>query len=223
MEIKHLLIPAVALAAGLAGPAKAATVVAFKGVSGSTVNGVEEGAGVSQFNLGRSIGLTQNSGATFNSRDWEEGTDKASALANNNAIFWGFNTTSAYDLTSLEISYDRSNTGPSNIAIELFLNGALQGEIFGDSDVSPTGETALVDLSAFNAVVGSVFFRLSGWGASSANGTFDIENELALGSENYGIIISGDLTVPAVPLPASLPLLAAGLGGVFALRRRKAG
>ncbi|MEM6939598.1 MAG: hypothetical protein AAF943_05535 [Pseudomonadota bacterium] len=212
-------LAAAAIVAGFATSAQAATLVAFDGVNGSSVAASEEAAGVTGFNLGRSIGLIQNSGNTFNSRGWDEGTDKASALANNNAIFWGLtiDANAPYDLTALEIDYDRSGTGPTSLAIDLFINGQNQGEIFSDPTVLDSGsQTALVDLTAFKNVTGSVFFRLLAWGATSSLGTFDIENDLG---NNRGIIVTGE--VSPIPLPAGLPLMLLGLGGVAALRMRK--
>lgn len=216
-----MILAIAGLAVGLASASNAATLAAFEGVNGSSVAAAVEAPGVTGFNLGRSIGVTQNTGSTFNSRDWEEGTDKLSALANNNAIFWGLTIDNGmpYDLTSLEIDYDRSNTGPTSIAIDLFINNANQGEIFSNNAVANSGsQMAFIDLSGFQAVTGSVFFRLSGWGATGSAGTFDIENDLAGG---FGIIVSGDASVAAVPLPAGLPLLLAGLSGIAGLRMRK--
>lgn len=217
--VKRIFVSA-ALLIGSAVAAQSATLVAFDGVSGTSVPGTLEAPGVTGFDLGRSVGVVENTGSTFNSRDWEEGTDKLSALVNNNAIFWGFTTTIAYDLTSVELAYDRSNTGPVSISIDLFVNNVFQGEIFADTDVSTSGETALIDLSAFDAIEGSVFFRLLGWGATSSLGTFDIEDKVSLGAEKYGIVISGE-AVPAVPLPAGLPLLLGGVGVLAMARRAK--
>jgi len=214
------LIAVSSLMAALASSGQAATLVAFQGVAGASVPASIEAAGVTGFDLNRSIGVIANAGGTFNSRDWEEGTDKLSALSNNNAIFWGLTigAGSAYDLTSFEIDYDRSATGPNSIAIDLFIDNVNQGEVFSDNAVLNSGaQSALVDLSAFQNVTGSVFFRLSGWGATSSAGTFDIENDLAGG---YGIIVSGN-PIAAVPLPAGMPLLLAGIGGLAALRSRR--
>lgn len=204
-----------------ASTAQAVTVVAFEGVNGSSVAASVEGAGVTGFDLNRSVGLIQNTGGTFNSRSWNEGTDKVTALANNNAIFWGATIASgtAYDLTSLTFDYDRSGTGPFAIAVDLFINNVFQGEIFSDGAVADSAsQVANVDLSAYTNVTGSVFFRLSGWGASTSLGTFDIENDLPGG---YGIVVEGDLAIAAVPLPAGMLLLASGLAALGAARRRR--
>lgn len=223
--INKAFVVAAALA-GSAITAEAATLAAFEGVNGTAVPGVALAPGVSPFILSRSVGLTQNAGSTFNSRDWEEGTDKLSALANNNSIFWGLTIAASnpYNLTDMLFDYDRSGTGPFSIAVDLFIDNVFQGEVFSDASVEDSAsQIATVDLSSFQNVTGSVFFRLTGWGATSANGTFDIENDLMLGGQNYGILIKGEPVAP-VPLPAGLPLLAsAGLAmGLFGRKRRKA-
>ena len=96
----------------------------------------------------------------------------------------------------------------------------FQGEIFRDENVNPNSSvtfgTANIDLTAFDNVE-NAFFRLSGWNATSDAGTFDIENRASLGGK--GIVVTGALS--PVPLPAGLPMLAAGLGLMAVLRRRR--
>lgn len=208
-----------ALALLVAAPASAATIVAWESentATGTRLPASEEGAFVTQFSLGRSSGLLGATGGTFNSRDWEEGTDKLSALANNNAIFWGFNATQGYDLTSLSIGYDRSDLGPVSIAIDFFINNVFQGEIFADTSVADNSTaSATIDLTGFDNVQNG-FFRLSGWGGSNPAGTFDIENRSAFGGN--GIVLTGELS--AVPLPAGVLLLLTGIGALGVARRR---
>ncbi|MFK7751556.1 MAG: VPLPA-CTERM sorting domain-containing protein [Sedimentitalea sp.] len=202
----------------LAVSAHAATVVEFTSVNGPSVAADVEGTGVTGFDLNRSIGVIERSGGTFVSRDWEEGTNKLSALANNNSIFWGFNSTVGYNLTTLSFGYDRSPTGPVSIAVDFFINNVFQGEIFSDFMV-PENETglAVIDMTAFDNVQNG-FFRLTGWGATSSLGTFDIENRTALGGK--GITLTGDVVAP-IPLPAALPLLIGAIGVMGLGRRRR--
>lgn len=218
MVMKTKILSA-ALALMVAAPASAATIVAWESentATGDRLAASEEGAFVTQFSLGRSDGLLAGSGNSFNSRDWEEGTDKLSALANDNAIFWGFDATEGYDLTSLSIGYDRSATGPVSIAIDFFINNVFQGEIFADTNVAANSTaSATIDLTAFDNVQNG-FFRLTGWGGTNPAGTFDIENRAAFGGN--GIVLTGELA--AVPLPAGMVLLLTGLGALGVARRR---
>ncbi len=201
----------------IAPTAKAATVVAFTSVNGVTVAADVEGAGVSGFNLSRSTGLEQNVGSTFNSRDWQVGGSHLDAVANHESIFWGFNSTIGYDLGVLSFGYDRSNNGPQSIAVDFFIAGIFQATIYADNSVaSNSTATAVIDLSGYDNVTNG-FFRLSGWNAISSAGTFDIENRAALGGK--GIVLTGQASV--VPLPATLPLVLAGLGAFGIARRRR--
>lgn len=75
---------------------------------------------------------------------------------------------------------------------------------------------ATIDLSGFDNITNG-FFRLTGWNATSSQGTFDIENRSALGGK--GIVVTGEIS--PVPLPAGLPLLAGGLILLGVMRRRR--
>lgn len=201
----------------IAMPVQAATAVAFTSANGTSVPADVEGPGVTGFNLARSTGLTQAAGGTFNSNNWTIGGNKGAALLANDAIFWGFNSTIGYDLTSLSFGYDRSPTGPTSIAVDFFAGGASQGEIFADTSVADDSTaTATIDLTAFDDVMNG-FFRLSGWGATGSTGTFDIENRIAL--DGKGIVLTGELTV--VPLPAAVWLFASALGVLGYLGKRR--
>lgn len=208
---------AVAVSAGMA---NAIPIVEFTSVNGTNIAADVVGPGVTGFNLARSAGLTQNNGLSFNSKGWSQGLDKASAVAGNDAIFWGFNSTLGYDLTSISFGYDRSNTGPSAIALDFFINNVFQAEIFSDASVATNSTaSATIDLSAYDNVTNG-FFRLVGWNATGGGGTFDIENRALLGGK--GILISGDLTAAPVPVPATLALFGLGLVGLGWSRRKKA-
>jgi hypothetical protein len=212
----RLFLSTFVTAATLAFSAGAATVVEFTSVNGIQVAADLEGTGVTGFSLGRSTGLNQNAGGTFNSNDWFIGGDKLQALVAKDSLFWGFNSTIGYDLTTLSFGYDRSPTGPKSIAVDFFINNVSQGQIFADLNVAENSSaTATIDLSAFDNVTNG-FFRLTGWNATSSQGTFDIENRAALGGK--GIVINGDIS--PVPLPAGLPLLLGGLAVLVGLRRR---
>jgi hypothetical protein len=220
--MKSILVKCIAVLviAGWTGMANAIPIVEFTSVNGTNVAADVEGPGVTGFNLGRSAGLIQNSGGTFNSRGWLLSGDKPAAVAANDAIFWGFDSLLGYDLTSLSFGYDRSGTGPSSIAVDFFINNILQGEIFSDTSVAANSTAiATIDLSSFDNVTNG-FFRLTGWNATSTAGTFDIENRTALSGK--GIIINGELAAAPVPEPATLALFGLGLAGLGFVRRKRA-
>jgi len=84
--------------------------------------------------------------------------------------------------------------------------GALQA---GTYTVLFAGDGALVG--------GNQGVDTTGTDSFDANGAFDFGSNRA---QEFGIRVTGDATAAPIPLPASLPLLLAGLGG-FALVRRK--
>ena len=215
------LLASAAMTAVLALPASAATIVGY--TSSNSAGGIAPttlDAGVTGLDLNRGTGLSQASGGTYNSRGWTE-SNIANALLDEDYLEFGFSSSDAYDLTSLDIRYDRSNTGPSNIELLASTDGFLFGSIFSDSAISASGELNSIDLSSFTNIT-NLTFRLVGWGATTSVGTFDIENAGSLGGE--GIQINGELAViAAVPLPAGLPLMLGGLGMLgLARRARKA-
>lgn len=139
----------------------------------------------------RGPGLTFNSGVTFNSRGWTIG---ATAGADDYLQFTATIGSSAVNLSSLEIRYDRSGSGPSEIVIEA--NGV---QIFSDSGVSQTGEENTIDLTGVPSLQNlqntTVVFQLFGFSASSGSGTFDIE-DIVGGDTDVGAVLTAALVVP---------------------------
>jgi hypothetical protein len=203
----------------LAVPASAATVLAYNPLTPEAFSApTVEGVGVTGDNLTRGKGITQNTGNSFNSRGWTE-ADLAGAQAEDDVLRWGLSSTTAYDLTELEIAYDRSGTGAMSIELFYSLDGGSMMSLFTDNAIDENGESTSIDLSFLDGVT-DLRFELFGWGASSPNGTFDIEPNRVGMTDAFGIFISGE-AVSAVPLPAALPMLAGALG-LFGLVRRKA-
>ncbi|MDA8747128.1 VPLPA-CTERM sorting domain-containing protein [Litoreibacter sp.] len=211
-------------------PAQSATVVAFDIPENRTSIAASETAnGVTGENLRRASGLKRTGVGTFRAYNWTIGGDADKARRLNNAFTWGFNSTVAYDLTSLDIHYDGSNKGPKSVVLDVFVNGTAYLDVYTDLSVDTRGETHLgIDLSALKNAT-SVLFRLSGWGATKKKGTLELENI----DDGPGIVVHGEVAAPlaiassdqpvsiaSVPLPAGLPLLLGGLG-VFAVIRRR--
>lgn len=186
----------------------AVPIVAYLPGSGSSVSPTIEATGVSGDALARGAGINLNVGGDFNSNGWNS-TNSADAIANDEFLTWGFAAVNAFDLTTLEIRYDRSNTGPTALVIDLAVNGGSFQTVFTDPDsVSITGEENTVDLTAFGLTgVTCATFRLAAFGASSTAGTFDIENTVTFDGTN-GLVVSGTV----VPVPAAAWLFGSALG-----------
>jgi hypothetical protein len=206
-----------AVAATLSLPAHASTLVSYISTnSPGSIAATFADTGVTGFDLSRGAGITQNvSGFTYNSKGWTE-NNLADAMAADDFLQFGFTSVNSYNLSSLDIRYDRSGTGPMQIDLWASADGGAFSSIYTDASIGLNGENNTIDLSAF-AGVSSLTFQLFGWSAGN-QGTFDIENAASFGGN--GIRINGALA--PVPLPAGLPMLLGALGLMGYLRRRKA-
>lgn len=165
--------------------------------------------GLAALDLTRGSGLGVGTGSTFNSSGW---TDEATDY-----LEWGWTASTPVNLTDLDIRYDRSSSGPSSLDIQLAINGGAFSSVFFDSSVSDAGEDNLdIDLSSFTDVTSAVF-RLFGFNASSAGGTFDIEPISGLDPAR-GIVVNG---VAAVPEPSALVLTSIACVGLAWGRRKR--
>jgi len=137
----------------------------------------------------RGSGISQATGGTYNSDDWEPWA----APQTNDYLEWSITPNTGYeiDLSSINLRYDRSGTGPSRLQLQIN-TGAGFNTIFTDNSVSDTGENVSIDLSAFTSLNSIVTFRIYAYSASSGTGTFDIETHPTYGS-NKGIIINGSV------------------------------
>ncbi len=152
--------------------------------------------------LSRGAGITVNSGASFNSRGWAESSE-ADAVTANDYVEWSITASAGFavEVTEMEVDYDRSGTGPSNVAIRTSLDG-YTSTIYTNSGFGTSGLQAVIDLSAsplVSSTGGSITFRLYAWGGSST-GTFDIEDDIGtiLSQANTGIRLEGSVTASAV-------------------------
>lgn len=175
---------------------------------------------VTALQLSRGNGVTPNQGITFNSSNWS--TASTVNLNSNKYIEWGWSASSqALDLTSMTMQYDRSSTGPKQLAIAVSINGGGFQTIFNDTSVFIGDDTNTIGLSSFRSV-NSAIFRLFGFDASATGGTLDIERFTTDPDPSRGIVVRGDLTT--VPEPGSFMLLAGliVLSLVASLKKRDA-
>ncbi len=175
---------------------------------------------VTALQLSRGAGLTANQGVAFNSSNWS--TETTVNLNSNKYLQWGWSASSQLlDLNSMTLQYDRSNTGPTKLAIAVSINGGVFQSIFSDDDVFVGDETHTISLSNFRSVT-SATFRLFAFNAPVTTGTLDIERFTTDPDPSRGIVVRGDIT--AVPEPGSFIMVAAlmVLGLVATLRKRDA-
>lgn len=142
----------------------------------------------------RSASTTESVGSTYNSRDWTTNT----SLDVNDYLEWTVTPNSGYqiDFTNMNIRYDRSNTGPNMVDIQVD-TGSGFSSIFTAASVSTSGENNTIDLSSLTGILGTVTFRLYAFYAGGTTGTFDIETHSAT---NRGVIINGTVSL-APPCP----------------------
>jgi len=175
----------------------------------------EQMSGVTALDLSRGPGILPNtSGNTYNSRGWTEG----SVIDANDFLQWGwsFSPTLNLNLTDLDIRYDRSNTGPTQLEIRLSINGGTFATIFTDNDISSSGENNFdIDITGFTNVT-SATFRLFAFNASATTtaGTFDIENFSTSPSPNRGILVNGTAATP-IPEPSTFLLCCLAVFGIL--------
>ncbi|MGF1532572.1 MAG: DUF5689 domain-containing protein [Bernardetiaceae bacterium] len=177
------------------------TVVAYLPNTAAADPAAVTATGVTGLNLSRGAGLTENAGAGFNSRGWTQTGGLAQAKADNSYLEWGFTATTAYNLSTMSIRFYRSSTGPSDVVIEVSINGGAYQSVYTNNAVTTSTGGASnisgIDLSAFTNVT-SATFRMYGFGASSGTGTMRIRDTNAFDGTN-GLIVYGTAGGPAGP------------------------
>lgn len=204
--------------AGMAASAQASVLADWAAApNGTSIAAMGVAAGLTADDLTRGPGLNQAGGATFNSNSWDDGADAASALANGNYLSWGINGLVAGEISDMEIRIDVSGTGPDFYEIFASTDGFSTSNsiFFFDTAGNTQGVDHNILTPSLSNITGGVEFRLVGWGATSPNGTMDIETIDFANGGTYGIRLNGN----PIPTPASAALL--GLGGLAAARRRR--
>jgi hypothetical protein len=156
--------------------------------------------------IGRGSGITGNSGDhRYNARGWN-----STSLDPNDYFNFIITPASGYllNLTSFRYTGQRSGSGPNSFAFRSSLDGFTANIGSPTASLSPPTETT-IDLTstAFQSLQSPIEFRLYGWGASGAGGTFSVNDFSFAGN------------VVAVPEPASLTLAAIAVAGGLGVRR----
>jgi len=98
---------------------------------------------------------------------------------NNDFISWTITPGNCYDLdfTSLVIAYQRSASGPQNLALRSSID-AYATNIWTITGIPEPEQTSTIPLTAaaFQNLTTAVTFRLYGWSSISTNGTFSINS-----------------------------------------------
>ena len=164
-------------------------IASFSSLANSGCSGiVSNDANVIANGICRGSGISVNAGTTYNSRDWTT----AATLDANDYLEWSItpNTGFSIDLTTMDLTYDRSGQGPTEVDIQVDTGSGFTS-IFTDASVSAGSEDNNgIDLSSITGITTTITFRLFAFNATSAAGTFDIEENTAT---NKGIIINGSV------------------------------
>lgn len=118
---------------------------------------------------------------------------------------WTAPTAGLYDISGAFSAGDLTNTlDRTTTDVQVFANDTVLafGDVDGPTSVSFTESVSLMAGDTVDFVVGR-----------GADNSFNFD----------GTILAATISTPPVPLPAGLPLLAAGLGGFALVRRKKLG
>ncbi len=187
----------------------------FSSNASTTTSNSNAAANASTTGLSRGASINAGSGATFNSTGWTTTNSVGDAIANNDYIEWTITASIGFvvSVSELQLRYDRSGTGPAGVSIRTSLD-SYASDIFTDASVNASGEDNTISgLTLTSSSGGSITFRLYGYNASSASGTFDIEElasyteTLSPTSDNVGIVLRGTVTSSGVskPEPSNQP------------------
>jgi hypothetical protein len=192
------------------------------GAAGSqlTQNGTA-GTNVSNAVLSRGAGITATgAGGSFNSNGWtSQTTDYVSFV---------FTVAAGYTvaLSDFVVGTQSSATGPGTMGL-YYSGNSFTTALATLTQGSATLTSSQINLASLPTLTAGLWdFRFYEIGTNAANGTttastgtFRIANNGTLGPVTFNGTIAP--VVSAVPVPASLPLLAAGLGSLPFIARRR--
>jgi hypothetical protein len=219
---------AVGIVSALASTSRADLVVGYDaadpGIPSSLGPIIISGSGVTGGMLSRGAGLDYESGGgvDFNSSKWTNDPDDPDLA---DALLFSFTSTTAYDLTTLEIRGQSSSDGPMTFRLQVDLGQVNVFTTVGSDFVLPqnTATTLLFDLSPLTGVT-SAAFRLLGFNADNSG---DPSQFRILDAGDFigeaDLVVNG--TVAAVPEPSAVlcGALVCGVIAVGAAKRRFTG
>jgi hypothetical protein len=179
---------------------------------------------VSGDDLSTGSGLTPVADSAFwEFAGWTE-EDFGHALVANDVWQWGFDVTGnvALDLTTMNVTLNTKNTGPSNVEIQAAINGGTPVSLLSVSGLTNSVVVYPVNLSALPTLgmADSIVFTLAGWGSSSIG-------SLLLANAATAIVVNGNFSPAAIPEPNAFWLgavvcgLAAGAGCLRLARAKR--
>lgn len=196
---------------------QAAVIVGYSGTTPSVA--APSGGGVTDAGITRGPGVSSGvaSGAGYGTRDWTTNN----AIDTSDYIQFGWTAAPGFGihLSTLEIQYKRTGSGPTALNIQISKNGGAFQSIFSDTTVTTQNEFHSINLGAYNQAT-SAIFRIFAYNANNSSGQLDFTN-FAASSNTLAIRVSG---VAATPEPTSLAVFALGAvaAGYAGWRRRKA-
>jgi len=133
--------------------------------AGQTVN-----ANLTVSGIGRGSGINANAGANrYNANSWNTASIDPDA-------YFEFTLTpnAGYEINFLSFGFtgERSGTGPTNFAFR----SSLDGYTANIASPAATGATIILNGAAYQNITTSITFRLYGWGASGATGTYSVND-----------------------------------------------
>lgn len=177
-------------------------------------NATSKDAGVAATAITRGSGLTGNAGNnSLNSAGFGASFDANDYVQVGIAPVAG----GTLNLDNLFFNTQRSNTGPATIEVRSSLDN-YGSAITTLTPPSAATAQAVALPGTFDALTSGVTFRLYGYGASSASGTFRL-TQLASAANPNAFSFDGSVTPGVTPEPATLGMI--GALGVIARRGRK--
>lgn len=192
-------------------PSDASVLIAFPSTNTpDELAPTELAEGLQAINLRRGMGLSAATGTTFNSKHWSE-SSLVTAITAEDYLVWGLNSNSPFKLDQLSLRYDRSPSGPQQLAVQLSLDeGVTYDTVWHDTEVADDSSAFHeIDLSPWQASTHAMF-RIVGWNASGLSGTFDIENYQS--TPVRSVTVTG--SIPSSPVPEMSAVQIWGLGAL---------